>query len=191
MNGSSASFMTRRAILLFALLLFGATIWSSRASAATAQEIASDATHALSQLEQTEPKARDLASKAVAVLVFPSIVKAGLIVGGQTGNGALFEKDKVKAYYNISAVSFGLQAGAQAFGYALFFMNEKALSYLDRSGGWALGAGPSVVVVDKGAAVGFTTTTLTQDVYAIPFGQKGLMAGVGLEGSKITRIHPK
>jgi lipid-binding SYLF domain-containing protein len=191
MNGSSASFMARRAILFSALLLFGATIWSSRASAATAQEIASDASHALSQLEQTEPKARDLASKAVAVLVFPSIVKAGLIVGGQTGNGALFEKDKVKAYYNISAVSFGLQAGAQAFGYALFFMNEKALSYLDRSGGWALGAGPSVVVVDKGAAVGFTTTTLTQDVYAIPFGQKGLMAGVGLEGSKITRIHPK
>lgn len=190
MKSSLAGCASRRALYFFALLLFGAMIWSSNASAATASEIASDSTHALEQLKKTEPKARDLASKAVAILVFPSIVKGGFIVGGQTGNGTLFEDGKVKGYYNISAVSFGLQAGAQAFGYALFFMNKKALAYLDSSDGWALGSGPSIVVVDKGAASSFTTTSLTQDVYAVPFGQRGLMAGVGVEGSKITRIHP-
>ena len=69
-------------------------------------------------------------------------------------------------------------------------MNDAALRYLEQSDGWAIGSGPSVVVVDQGAAASLTSTTLTQDVYAVPFGQKGLMAGIGLEGSKITRIHP-
>jgi lipid-binding SYLF domain-containing protein len=69
-------------------------------------------------------------------------------------------------------------------------MNDTALQYLRSSHGWAIGSGPSVVVVDQGAAASLTSTTLTQDVYAVPFGQKGLMAGIGLEGSKITQIHP-
>lgn len=94
------------------------------------------------------------------------------------------------AYYNISAASFGLQAGGQTFSYALFFMNDAALAYLTKSDGWAIGSGPSVVVLDKGTAASLTSTTLSQDVYAIPFGQRGLMAGLGLEGSKITPIHP-
>ncbi len=69
-------------------------------------------------------------------------------------------------------------------------MNESALQYLQKSDGWAIGTGPSVVVLDKGAAASLTNETLTQYVYAIPFGEHGLMAGIGLEGSKITRIHP-
>ena len=88
------------------------------------------------------------------------------------------------------AASYGFQAGVQAFFYALFLMTDSAVEYLDHSGGWELGTGPSLVVVDVGAAKSLTTTTLKDDVYAFVFGQKGLMAGIGIQGSKITRIHP-
>lgn len=158
------------------------------ASAASAAELSTDALAALEQLYTQEPRTRELAKKAVGVLVFPSIIKGGLLVGGEHGDGALIRDGKVQAFYSISAVSFGFQAGAQQFGYALFFMNEPAMAYLDKSDGWSLGAGPSLVMVDKGYAASVTTTTLTQDVYAVPFGEQGLMAGVGLEGSKISRL---
>ena len=160
------------------------------AVAASARAIDRDVKAALRNLFAAQPHARSLAQRASAVLVFPRIVKAGLLIGGQGGDGALLIHNQIARYYNIAAASFGLQAGVQAFSYALFFMNEAALKYLDRSDGWSIGSGPSVVVIDKGAAASLTSTTLTQDVYAIPFGQRGLMAGIGLEGSKITRIHP-
>ncbi|MEN4922440.1 lipid-binding SYLF domain-containing protein [Achromobacter spanius] len=160
------------------------------AGAASASEISSDALAALEQLYAQEPRTRELGKKAVAVLVFPSIIKGGLLVGGERGDGALIRNGKVEGFYSISALSFGFQAGAQQFSYALFFMNEPALAYLNKSDGWSLGAGPSLVVVDQGYAASVTTTTLTQDVYAVPFGEQGLMAGAGLEGSKISQIQP-
>ena len=160
------------------------------AIAATASEIYQDATTALQRLYAAQPSTRTLGDRAKAILVFPRIVKAGLLVGGQTGDGVLLTNGNPDGYYNISAVSFGLQIGAQAFSYALFFMNDTALEYLKKSEGWSIGAGPSVVALDKGAAASITSTTLTQDVYAVPFGQQGLMAGMGIEGSKITHINP-
>ena len=133
---------------------------------------------------------RELGKQAVAVLVFPDIIKGGFLVGGERGSGALIRRGQVEGFYSISALSFGFQAGAQQFSYALFFMNEPALAYLDQSDGWSLGAGPSLVVVDQGYAASISTTTLTQDVYAVPFGEQGLMAGMGLQGSKISRMDP-
>ena len=144
----------------------------------------------MQNLYAAQPKARNLGNKAKAILVFPKIIKAGLLIGGQSGDGALRMGGKTVGYYNLSAASFGLQAGGQTFSYALFFMTDSALDYLQKSDGWAIGSGPSVVVVDKGAAASMTSTSITQDVYAVPFGQRGLMAGLGLEGSKITHIHP-
>lgn len=161
-----------------------------QARAESAAELSREAQGALDRLYQQEPRTRELGKKAVGVLVFPRILKGGLLVGAETGDGALIRGGKVQGYYNISAVSFGLQAGAQAFSYALFFMNEPAMRYLDQSDGWSLGAGPSLVVVDDSYASSITTTTLSQDVYAVPFGGQGLMAGMGLEGSKITRTQP-
>jgi lipid-binding SYLF domain-containing protein len=182
---------TRRAFLsLVALVSSTAAIHPNRANAASARDISRRANQALHQLYAESTKARELGARATAILVFPRIYKGGFIIGGQSGNGALRVNGKTTAYYNISAASFGLQAGGQAFSYALFFMNQGALDYLSKSDGWAIGSGPSVVVVDKGKAATLTSTTLSQDVYAFPFGQKGLMAGLGLEGSKITRIHP-
>ena len=142
----------------------------------------------LKRLTAANPAARDLNEKATAVLVFPKIVKVGFILGGAYGEGVLRQGDQTVGYYNSAAASYGLQAGAQWFGYALFFMNAGALKYLEDSNGFEIGVGPSVVVVDQGLAKKYSSATLTQDVYAIIFGQKGLMAGLGLEGSKITKI---
>lgn len=182
---------TRRTVLLGLAGLAGTLMLDSTAAeAASGREITTEARHALSRLYQKQPKARELSKRAVAILVFPKIYKGGVIIGGQSGDGVLLVHGAPEAYYNISAASFGLQLGGQRFSYALFFMNEKSLDYLRKSDGWAIGSGPTVVVMDEGAAASITSTTLSQDVYAFPFGQKGLMAGIGIEGSKITHINP-
>lgn len=181
---------TRRSVLLAAAGLATAALLPGQAHAASARELNRNGLAALDRLYRAQPRARELGKKAVAILVFPEIVKAGLVIGGQSGNGVLLKGGKPVGHYNISAASVGLQAGAQTFSYALFFMNNGALAYLDKSDGWAVGSGPSLVVADDAWAKSVTSTTLTQDVYAFPFGQKGLMAGIGLEGSKITSIKP-
>ncbi len=182
---------TRRRVLAALSAAAGvAAMAPGSALAASARKIDRDADHALRGLYAAQPRAHNLAKRAKAILVFPSIVKAGFMIGAQTGDGVLIRDGKPVAYYNISAASYGLQAGVKSFSYALFFMNDAALKYLDASGGWTVGTGPSVVVLDQGKAASMTSATLTQDVVAIPFGQKGLMAGLGIEGSKITQIHP-
>jgi lipid-binding SYLF domain-containing protein len=177
---------------LLAVIVLGIIVCAGRvAMAASAAEIDRDASAALKKLLATTPKAKELAAKAKGILVFPNIVKGGFVVGGQYGDGALKVGGKTAGYYNSVAASYGLQAGVQKFGYAMFFMNEEALKYLDKSDGWELGSGPSIVVVDKGAAGSLSTTTARSDVYAFFFSQKGLMAGLGLQGSKITKINPQ
>lgn len=165
-----------------------ATAAAPMASAASAAELQREGQAALKRLEASQKAARVLGSKATAVLVFPSMLKAGFMFGGQIGEGVLFRKGKAVAYYNSVAASYGLQAGAQTFGYALYFMNEAALRQLDATEGFELGVGPSVVLVDEGLGKSITTNTLTSEVYAFIFSQKGLMAGLGIQGSKITRI---
>jgi lipid-binding SYLF domain-containing protein len=150
--------------------------------------VAADGNAALQSLYASEPVAKMIGEKAKAVLVFPSIVKAGFIIGGQYGEGILLKNGKFVAHYNSVAGSYGLQAGVQKFGYALFLMNDKALEYLDKSDGWELGVGPTIVIVDQGKAKSLTTMTLKDDVYAFIFDQKGLMAGLGIQGSKITKL---
>ena len=161
---------------------------AARAAEKSDPQVDRDAAAALRRLTASERSARLLSEKAVAVLVFPRIVKVGFLLGGAYGEGALRQGNRTLGYYNSAAASYGLQAGAQWFGYALFFMNEAALKYLDDSKGFEVGLGPSVVVVDKGVAGRLSSTTITQDVYAFIFGQKGLMAGLGIEGSNITKI---
>jgi lipid-binding SYLF domain-containing protein len=147
-----------------------------------------DARSALQRLTSTVPAAKSLAGSATAVLVFPKVTKAGLGIGGQYGDGVLFKGGKAVGYYNTSGASVGLQAGAQQYGYAMFMMNDKAVSALSANEGFEVGVGPSVVVVDEGMAKSVTTTTAKDDIYAFIFGQKGLMAGLGVQGNKITRL---
>jgi len=158
--------------------------------APTAAQIDREASAALRDLYSHNEAAKALGAKAKAVLVFPDIKKGAFIVGAQYGYGALLKDSRTAGYYRTAAASYGFQAGVKKFGYALFFMTDSALAYLDNSGGWAIGTGPSVVVVDKGAARSLTTTNFRSDVYAFVFDQKGLMGGIGIEGSKITKIAP-
>ena len=160
------------------------------ALAASGAEIDRDVTAALEQLYTGNPTAKVIGEQAVAVLVFLRITKGGFIFGGQYGVGALREGGKTVGYFNTAAGSWGLQAGIQKYGYALFFMNREAMTTLKDRKGWELGTGPNIVVVDAGMAKSLTTTTLKDDVYAVIFDQKGLMAGIGLQGSKISRITP-
>jgi lipid-binding SYLF domain-containing protein len=158
------------------------------ARAASAAEINRDAKKVLEKLYKKSSAAKALGEKAKAILVFPSITKGGFLVGGQYGEGALMKEGKTIAYYDTLSVSYGLQVGVQRYGYALFFMTDSAREYLDRSDGWELGTGPSIVIVDEGVAGGLSTTTARSDVYAFIFSQEGLMAGLGLQGTKITKM---
>jgi len=176
----------RLVILLLAAPLATPLLLAPRPAMAAA--IDDDAQAALKKLYSTTPAAKVLAEKAKGILVFPTIVKAGFMVGAHYGDGVLIQNGQVTGHYNSLAGSYGFQAGVQSFGYAFFFMNDDALKHLDDSAGLEIGVGPSVVVVDKGMAKTITTTTITKDVYAFVFSQKGLMAGAGIQGSKITRI---
>jgi lipid-binding SYLF domain-containing protein len=156
-----------------------------------AAELTRTSRAALEGLYGAVPLAKLLGPKAEAILVFPKVTKAGLGIGGQYGEGALLKKGAASTYYKTTGASFGLQAGGQQYGYAMFFMNQKALGQLDKANGFEVGVGPSVVLVDEGMAKTSTTSTLKDDIYAFVFAQKGLMAGLGIQGNKITRITPK
>ena len=171
-------------VVVFAVTLFG----SSNAVAASAAEINRDARKALQKLYAKSSSAKALSEKAKAILVFPAITKGGLLVGGQYGEGALIKEGKTIAYYNTVSVSYCMQVGIQKYGYVLFLMTDSAQQYIDRSDGWELGTGPSIVIVDTGVAGGISTTSAKSDVYAFFFDQKGLMAGLGLQGTKVTKI---
>jgi len=162
----------------------------SQVRAATASEISRNARAALDTLYSTNPAARAVGKQAKAVLVFPRIIKGGFIVGGQVGNGALIINGTTAGYYNTVAASYGFQAGLQKFSYAMFFMNDTALAYLNKSGGWEVGTAPSLVVVDTGIAKSLSTTTLRKGIYVFFFSEKGLMGGIGVQGTKITKYRP-
>src|SRR6476660_5252342 len=151
----------------------------------TPEEISKNAQAALESLYAQVPGAKAIGAQAHAILVFPKVTKAGLMVGGQSGEGALMKSGKTVGYYRTTGASVGLQAGAQTYGYAMFFMNDKALEQLDKADGFEVGVGPSVVVMDEWRAKTATTTTMKDDIYAFIFGQKGLMAGLGIQGNKI------
>lgn len=160
----------------------------NQASAATAEDLDKDSRQALQTLYKSEPVAKTLSQSAKAVLIFPNVIKAGLVFGGSYGEGVLIEGEKVVDYYNSVAGSWGLQAGAQSYGYAVFLMTDKAIKYIKETKGWEVGVGPTVVAVDEGIAKNLSSSSLKDDAYAFIFSQQGLMAGVSIEGTKITRI---
>jgi len=185
----SAGVLAAAVVMFVSITLSGPCTGS--ASAAGAGEIDRKATQALTLLYRNTPGAKALADRAKAVLIFPNIVKAGFVVAGQAGEGALRKRGRTVAYYRSLSASYGFQAGAQSFGYVLFFMDQESLNHLERSDGWELGSGPSLVVLDRGFGKNLSTTTMKKGVYAFIFNQKGLMGGVGIQGSKITRINPR
>ncbi len=157
-------------------------------NAASADDLTRDSRRALQQLVAQNPAAARANSKALAVLVFPNVVKAGFVFGAQGGQGTLFFHGQPNGRYRTVAASYGLQAGVQKYGYALFIMNQKSVDWINTTRGWEIGTGPSVVIVDKGMARTFSTDTMHSGIYAFTFDQQGLMAGLGLQGTKIMRL---
>jgi len=169
-----------------ALLLAGAI--ASPAWAATAEDLDRDAAQALQTLYKVNPTAQAISGKAKAILVFPKIVKAGLVFGGSYGEGVLMKGSRVVGYYNSASASWGWQAGAESYAYVVFLMSDKAVNYLAKSKGWEFGVGPTVVMVNEGVAKNLSTTTLKNDAYAFITDQQGLMASLSIEGTKVSRI---
>lgn len=184
--------MTQSMRFFLSMVLATATLASTSllntAGAATAEDLNTDSRQALQRLYKTNPLSETLSHKARAVLVFPKIIKAGLVFGGSYGEGVLMKGTKVEDYYNSVGGSWGLQAGAQSYGYVVFLMNDKALKYVTETKGWEIGVGPTVVVVDEGVAKNLSSSTLKDDAYAFIFDQQGLMAGISIEGTKISLI---
>jgi lipid-binding SYLF domain-containing protein len=167
---------------------------TARINSATssASQISKNSREALGSLYAQNPSAKALGEKARGILVFPSITRAGFIFGGQAGNGAMIrDTGEISGFYQTTSVSYGLQAGAQQFGYALFIMDDQAFADLHRTAGFDVGTSPSLVIVNQGIATSLNTTTINKGIYAFFFDQRGLMAGLGLQGTKITRIHPQ
>ncbi len=161
------------------------------ASNVDARKIDQKSRSALESLYRSHPGARSLAARSRAILVFPDILKGGVILGGSYGDGTLYQRNRAAGFYRSISASYGLQIGLQKYGYALFLMDSAAINSLNSSDGWEIGSTPNLVVIDQGAALHISSTTLEDGIYAVVFGQKGLMAGVSLEGTKVTRLAVK
>lgn len=158
------------------------------AAAASAEDLDRDAQQALAALYKTNPTAELISKRAKAVLVFPKIIKAGLIFGGSYGEGVLIKNAKVVEYYNSVSASWGWQAGAESYAYVVFLVSDRAVRQLETTKGWEIGVGPNVVVMNEGLAKNVSTTTIKDDAYAFITDQQGLMASLSIEGTKISRI---
>jgi lipid-binding SYLF domain-containing protein len=179
-------------VVFYALLML-AVVASPLAVAKDRSGLDEDVQAAIEALRNATPAAAELAKNARGLLIFPNIVKAGFIIGAQYGEGALVKRKEgggyyIDEYYSLASASYGLQAGVQSFGYALMLMTDSSVGYVETSSNWDLGVGPNIVVVDAGVAKELSTKTAKADIYAFTFGQKGLMAGLGLQGSKITKL---
>ena len=173
-------------LVLFAML--AVTGMTRVASAASAGEIDTKVDGTLEAFKKQVPGGSEFLGKASGALVFPTITKAGLVVGGEFGEGALRVGGKSVGYYNIASASFGLQIGAQQYSIVMVFQSDEALKDFRESKGWEAGVDGSVAVAEWGAGDDINTKTFKDPIVAFVFGNKGLMAGVSIEGSKITNI---
>ena len=180
---------TVRVFYLLAMALFLQV--PSLAAAATAQEIDANVNAALQRLEANVDVAKDYLARAKGVLVFPKVIKAGLIIAGEFGEGALRVNGKTVQYYNTAAGSFGLQAGGQEKSIYLLFMTDEALKKFRESSGWEAGVDGAVTLINAGAAASVDTTNARAPIIGFVTTNAGLMADISLSGSKYNKIDPK
>lgn len=182
--------MTRlpRALIAIVTLSLVALAGASPVSAKSAAEIDAETNQALETLYDQSSAAEELGGKAQGILVFPSITKGGIIVGGEYGEGALRVDGKTEGYYSSASGSIGLQLGISSRSLVIMFMTDDALKDFTSADGWEAGVNADVTVVDTGATGSIDTTTAQSPVIAFNFGEKGLMAGVSVEGTKVTEL---
>ncbi|AKM40809.1 lipoprotein [Burkholderia contaminans FFH2055] len=181
------------ALIVGSLALTGCTTTPDKpdnaaTNASKRQAIDSSVDATLSRMYSTVKGSRELVAKSRGVLVFPDVIQAGFIVGGQSGNGALRVGGSTVGYYNTSSLSVGLQAGAQSKAIVFLFMTQEALDEFRGSDGWAAGAGASVALVKMGANGAVDTTTATAPVQVVVLTNAGLMGDVSINGTKVTKL---
>lgn len=164
---------------------------SSHAMAMSKVELNAKSDAALKVFYADVPAGKELARKAKAILVFPSVIKAGLGIGGEYGEGVLYVGGKKAAYYSTAAASIGFQAGGQVKTQIMLFMTNEALANFRSSKGWKAGVDGSVAIATIGAGGAIDTNTANQPVIGFIFSNKGLMYNATIEGSKITQIKKK
>ncbi|MEM7170760.1 MAG: YSC84-related protein [Pseudomonadota bacterium] len=184
-------FESTRRLLLFSCLAVAGLVLSHPTLAASTEEINAKSQQALQTLYGESSAAQDLGADAHGILIFPEITKGGFIVGGEYGEGELQMDGQVQGYYSSASGSIGLQLGLSSRSLVIMFLDEGALSkFLKDDDGWEVGVDADVTVVQIGATGSFDSTTVDKPVVAFNFGEKGLMAGVSIEGTKVSKIEP-
>lgn len=173
---------------LFAFGMLGLLL-SSTTFAANKEEIDADVQEVLKDFGYLNAGNKELLSKANGILVFPSVVKAGFVVGGQYGEGSLQIGGKIVGYYSTASASIGLQLGAQERAEIILFMDKNALDKFVASDGWSAGLDGSIAVVDAGTGKGLSTETIKDPIIGIIMRNRGLMANISFEGAKISKIN--
>lgn len=161
------------------------------ATAKTANVIKAEVDDALAKLYSTNAAAKELSTDAKGILVFPDVTKAGLIIGGARGVGALRVNGENKGYYQTNSASLGLQAGIESRSEVIMFMTEGALKKFSQSSNWQAGVDGSITVVEKGASGSVNTKNQTQPIVGFIFGNSGLYGGLNFEGAKISPYTPE
>lgn len=182
------AFRTIFTVILFSLL--SSVTLVSTASSVAAREIDIKVDAALTKFKADVTGGAEFLKKAKAVLVFPDVIKGGFVVGGEYGKGAFRHDGKTMGYYSIASASFGLQAGAQQYAIVMVFMNDEALLKFRDSKGWEAGVDGSVAIAEWGAGTDINTQNFKDPIVGFVLDNKGLMAGISLEGSKISKIDP-
>ena len=176
--------------LCLALVAAFALVTQPPSSAAGASGIDTAANETLHSFVRQVPGASELANKAAGILVFPNVVKAGIGIGGEYGEGILLNQKQVEGYYNLISASFGFQLGVQARSIIIMFMTQDALAGFQRRAGWKIGVDGSVTVITVGVGGSIDTDEIVSPVIGFVLDQTGLMYNLTLEGTKISRIDP-
>lgn len=169
-------------LAIFALFASAASFAASKA------EIDASVSESLKQFHLLNPTHEQLENKAAGVLVFPRVTKGGAGIAGEYGEGVLQVKGKTVAYYSVASASIGLTLGAAKRSENILFMTQESLDKFTNSKGWSIGADTGIALVTKGAGGDYDSKTLQKPILGFVFGEKGLMADLSLEGSKINKI---
>ena len=176
------------AFLTYAICLAGWLLIPGVGQAKSAQEIDIEVNETLKQFEEEVKGGKEFLGKANGVLVFPSVIKAGLVVGGEYGEGALQIGGKTVDYYSTAAASIGFQLGAQSKSLVIVFMTEPVLADFRKAKGWKAGVDGSIAVVEWGVGEDINTVDIKDPIIGFVFSNKGLMFNLTLEGSKFTKL---
>ena len=172
------------------LVIFFTIFFTQTSFAKTFQQIDKEVNVAIEKFKHDVAGGENFLSQAKGYLVFPTVLKAGLIVGGKYGEGVLRINDKTTYYYEMAAASIGFQAGAQKYAMLIAFLSETALNNFIKSNGWEAGVDGTITVSDWGASKDISSISYEKPIIAFIYGEKGLMASVSIAGTKFRKITP-